>query len=202
MSNVHEEVTFRPMFGRVLAGCIMAICVATGLSIATDSLTAVLHAWPWLILVGGGAWSLYWQPRVVVTPGGVRVVNIFRTFDVSWPAITGIDTRWALELQTASGDVRAWAAPAPGPSFVRRMASADSRVPGRRRNETVRPGESPSSDSGAAALIVRQRWDKLRDAGHLDNPMMERTKPTVTMHRSLIASTAAIAIACVLTVVV
>jgi hypothetical protein len=201
MSNVYEEETFRPMFGRVLAGCIMAICAATGLSIATDSWRAVLNGWPWLLLVGGGAWSLYWHPCVVVTPAGVRVVNIFRTFDVSWPAITDIDTRWALELRTASGDIRAWAAPAPGPSFVRRMTRGDSRVPGRRSNETVRPGDSPLSDSGAAALIVRQRWDKLRNAGHLDSPVIERPEPIVTVHRSLIASTAAVAIACVLTVI-
>jgi hypothetical protein len=136
-----------------------------------------------------------------VTPGGVRVVNIFRTFDVSWPAITAIDTRWALELRTANGDIRAWAAPAPGPSFVRRMTNSDSRVPGRRRNELVRPGESPLSESGAAALIVRQRWEKLRKAGHLDSPVVERSEPVVTVHRALIASTVAVAIACVLTLV-
>lgn len=201
MSNVYEEETFRPMFGRVLAGCIMAICAAAALTIATDSWSAVLHSWPWLLFVGGGSWSLYWQPRVVVTPGGVRVVNIYRTFDVSWPAITTIDTRWALELRTAKGKVRAWAAPAPGPSFMRRMTKNDSRVPGRQKNEMVRPGDSPLSDSGAAALIVRQRWERLRAAGHLDGALIERAEPTVTLHRGLIAASVSVAVACVLTLV-
>lgn len=189
------------MFGRVLAGIVMAICAAAAVSIATDTWDAVWHAWPWLLLVGGGAWSLYWNPRVVVSPGGVRVVNVFRTFDVTWPTIDSIDTRWALELCTSSGNIRAWAAPAPGPSFMRRLTKSDSRVPGRRRDEMVRPGDSPLSDSGAAALIVRQRWERLRDAGHLDNPLVEHPYPNITWHRTLIVVTVLVAVACVLTVV-
>lgn len=189
------------MFGRLLSGAVMAICAATALSIVFDSWSSVLHAWPWLLLVGGGAWSLYWQPRVIVTPGGVRIVNVFRTFDVAWPAITNIDTRWALELSTEESTVRAWAAPAPGPSFMRRMTRDEQRVPGRLRNDLVRPGDSPMSDSGAAALIVRQRWDRLRAAGYLDSAAVEQRSATVTWHRSLIAAAAVVAVACVLTLV-
>jgi hypothetical protein len=33
----------------------------------------------------------------------------------------------------------------------------------------VRPSDLPQTESGAAAMIVRQHWLSLRDAGHLDD---------------------------------
>jgi len=133
----------------------------------------IVQVWPWLALVGFMAWALYWRPKVVVSAGGVRVVNVFRTLDIPWPAIQEIETKWALTLGTAFGTVRAWAAPAPGRQLLHRARPSDRKIGGYRRGDTARPSDLPQSDSGAAAQIVRQRWSHHREAGHLDHAKLE-----------------------------
>ena len=79
-----------------------------------DGPSALWRAGPWLALVAGSCWALFWRPEVVVDDGGVRLVNVFRTIDVPWPSIQAVDTKWALTLITAYGRFTGWAAPAPG----------------------------------------------------------------------------------------
>ena len=95
-------------------------------------------------------WAAFWHPHVEVSDGGVRVVNTFRSVQVPWPAITGVDGRYGLRLSTAFGTVTSWAAPAPS---------------GRTR---ARDGSSE------AAEVVTRRLEELRAAGYLDNPTLER----------------------------
>ena len=42
----------------------------------------LIPALPWLALVVGACWALFWRPCVVVDDAGVRLVNPFRTIDV------------------------------------------------------------------------------------------------------------------------
>jgi hypothetical protein len=150
---------------------------------------ATLRYLPVAALVVYCVWAAYWWPAVIVTPAGVTIKNITRTIELPWPAIQRIDTKYALTLYTAYGSYSAWAAPAPGRAEIARAGSdkvyrehsaglPESTVVGGQ----IRPGDLPNSSSGAAALIVRQRWEELRDAGLLDNPQLERVKPRITWH--------------------
>jgi hypothetical protein len=65
-------------------------------------------------------------------------------------------------------------------------------------SEGIRPGDLPSSPSGSAALLIRRRWEQLRDAGHLDDPRLEHEAPPVTWHRTTIASGIGLAALCVI----
>ncbi|UNX55666.1 PH domain-containing protein [Georgenia sp. TF02-10] len=66
-------------------------------------------------------WAVFWRPAVLVSPAGVRVVNVFRTIEVPWSALEEVETRWGLRLHTTGGRVRAWATPARGGMAHRRV---------------------------------------------------------------------------------
>ena len=194
------RAVFRPTFGRILAGAIAVLC-AVGLIMAVvqDGLPAVWQVGPWLVLVAGAVWATYWRPEVAVDESGVRVVNVLRTIDLPWPSIQRVDTKWALTLVTAYGKYTAWAAPAPGGIATARAASKGTlrglpeSTYGPERS--IRPGDVPSSPSGAAAAEVRRRWEELRDAGHLDDPRLEFARPPVHWHwRVIVAAPVLLAI--------
>jgi phage baseplate assembly protein gpV len=186
VTDPFQEETFRPAFGRTLAGALIAICALSALSAVGTGREQLLLIWPWLGLVGFAAWAMYWRPEVRVDAAGVHVVNVFRTVDVPWPAIDEVDTRWALTLVTRLGDVRAWAAPAPGRQVMRRARPEDRRMGGTRRGDVVRPSDLPQTESGAAAQIVRQRWLRLRKDGHLDDARLEFDRLPTRWHVGVI----------------
>ncbi|MEZ5295690.1 MAG: hypothetical protein R2697_05285 [Ilumatobacteraceae bacterium] len=83
MSDLFYEETFRPAFGRWRARR-QVVCALAGLSVlgsGVDAVWQVCPGWPWW----ASARALYWRPLVEVSAGGVRAVNVFRTFDVPWP---------------------------------------------------------------------------------------------------------------------
>jgi len=172
--------------------------------VVTDGPSALWRAGPWLALVGGSCWAAFWRPEVVVEDSGVRVVNVFRTIDLPWPSVHAIDTKWALTLITAYGTFTAWAAPAPGRHTAVRATRRDvAQIPmSALSGGGIRPGDLPSSESGAAALLIRRRWEKLRDAGFLDDPKLEFDTAPVTWHREIIASGVALILLAVIGLVV
>jgi hypothetical protein len=189
MGGVRE--VFRPAFGRVLCAAIGVVClVAMVALVATVGPSALWRAGPWLALVAGSCWAFFWRPEVVVDDGGVRLVNVFRTIDLPWPSIQAVDTKWALTLITAYGRYTGWAAPAPGVHEAVRATGRDAEHLPKSAwsSEGIRPGDLPSSSSGSAALLIRRRWEQLRDAGYLDDPVLEHATPPVTWHRTTIAA--------------
>jgi len=179
--NFPDE-TFRPTFSRTMAGVVMGLCGIAALTVISGGLDDILLVWPWLALAAMISWALYWRPRVGVSAGGVEVVNVTRTYDVPWPAIEDIDTKWALTLHTAYGRVRSWAAPAPGRQMMRRLEKGDLTIPGYRPGDAARPSDLTGTESGAAALLVRQRWERLREEGFLDDPRLEFDELPVRWH--------------------
>jgi hypothetical protein len=184
------HAVFRSTFGRVLTIAIGVICGVTALAIAVEgNLADFLGFLPWLVLLAGGCWATFWRPRVEVSDGGVRLVNVTRTVDVPWPAITGIETRWALTLLTQYGRFTAWAAPAPGRGPVRRATRVDPNLLGRTVGTAAEaPATITVGPADQAAEIVRDRWEQLRAAGHLDNPMLEHERAPVRWHVGTLAA--------------
>lgn len=176
---------FRPWFGRLLTVLIGVICAVALISlVASDGARALLQAGPWLALVAGSCWALFWRPHVAVDDAGVHLINVFRTIDMPWPAIHAVDTKFALTLITAYGRFTGWAAPAPGAHAAVRATHQDvRRLPDSAwAAGGIRPGDLPSTPSGNAALLIRQRWEQLRDAGHLDAGVLEHDRAPVRWH--------------------
>ena len=181
-----ESFHYRPLFGRILACVVVAICLAglIGLAVVGDWPNVVRTAWP-LLLISAVVIALFWRPRIVIEEHGITIVNVFRTFEVPWPAIERIDTRFTLTLFTHGRRIPVWAAPSPG---IRGAISIE-RADVRNLNETaygpgnsVRPGDSISTPSGQVAFVLRQRWEALRDAGRLESGLLEEGSLRVTTH--------------------
>ena len=181
---------FRPWFGRALCVGIGIICIVAAIGLLVRDGLDALPALPFLALVAGTCWAVFWRPEVAVDDGGVRLVNVLRTIDVPWPAILAIDTKWALTLVTAYGRFTAWAAPAPGIHEAIRATKRDAQdLPESTFTaEGIRPGDLPSSSSGGAAMVIRRRWQELRDAGYLEDPRLERERAPVKWHVATIVS--------------
>ena len=193
MSNV-----YRSGASRTLAGAVAAICLVglIGLTFDAGAVGLIRYGW-WVALPAVLAWATFWNPCIVVDDAGVLLVNVFRSIQLPWPAIQDIDTKWSLKLVTAYGSFSAWAAPAPGrhgsreisPQEVKHLPESSYGV-----GRSVRPGDSLNTPSGQAALAIRQHWQALRDAGHLDNPRLEFERAPIRWHVGIIATVAGLII--------
>jgi hypothetical protein len=186
-----ETAVLRPTSGKVLT-VVIGLFAAVGLFsfVYRGEWRDALGFLPLAAAVVYVCWLLFWYPSVTVEPSGVAVRNPLRTFQVSWPAIVRIDTRYALTLFTkTTKKIVAWSAPSPsryaGINTVRPDLSGlnPSRKPVESDGggltspnvDSVKLGDVPRSESGLAALHVRRAWAALRDAGYLDSGVLEGT---------------------------
>ena len=165
-----------------IASISAAVTIWTGVGYSwADAAKAV----PWMALLTLSCWATFWRPCVAVSDAGVELVNVSRTVFIPWPALHGIDTKWSLTLTTAYGRFTAWSAAAPGArgaSLSRGGGRGEHNPRDPQPDETVRPGDLIDSPSGSAAALIDRRWDKMRAAGHLDEPRLERDRAQVTWH--------------------
>lgn len=161
--------SFRPTFGRVLSVVVAAIAVAglVGFIVAGDVVGLVRYGWG-LLLLGAGAFALFWFPSLDVAEHEITVRNVFSTVHVPWPAIDRIDTKYALTIYTANGKVTAWASPAPSRYISQVSRTTDARLAATSIGSNPRPGDLLETTSGAAAFVIRRHWEELREDGKLD----------------------------------
>ncbi|NNG37329.1 PH domain-containing protein [Nakamurella aerolata] len=180
------EFRYRPRFGLVLTVVVAVLCVVgLVLTLTTDGFNTALRTLPWLLLISGAAWAVFWRPEVKVDDGGVRLVNVLRTVDLPWPSIVRVDTKWALALVTRYGKFTAWAAPTSSRVSGREISTRDlDAMPEStfEAGKSIRPGDSPHAPSGAVAMVIRRHWEALQRAGYLDQPQLEFARPPVRWH--------------------
>ncbi len=182
-----EPASFRPGFGRWLTGVLGAVGALTALlGLIGSGFEAVITLWPWLALLIGTCWAVYWHPEVRVDDNGVQLVNVWQRVEVPWNALIGIETKWALTLVTPQRRYRAWAAPAPGRSVMRQEHRDTHRLKDAAIGGEVRPGDLPHTDSGAAAKMVRDHWTSVRESGALDDAEPAATTVTRSAHWGVI----------------
>ena len=156
-----QESVLYPLGSRILAAVVVVLCAVVEASlIVYGHAELALRATPAVLLVAALVYAGFWAPRVELDPAELRVINPFRSYRISWPAIREIDSRWSLTLDTVKGRVTAWAAPSPG---------LFSQLPRMRRDAfRVSLGSERESRGAEQArqLIVRQ-WEAYRDRGLL-----------------------------------
>jgi hypothetical protein len=192
----NDEVVLRPTSGIVLT-VVTAILAVIGLSsfVLRGAAIDLIRFGPLAVAVVGVAWLLFWYPRVVIGPAGVTVRNVARTHHITWPAITGIETKYALTILTAHDKVVAWSAPAPSRYAGLNSTAADVRGAHPRRNDdSIALGDLPRSESGNAALQVRRSWAGLRDAGHLGSGAIEGPEIRHSWNTGVIALSATLVV--------
>lgn len=173
-----QREVFRSTFNRVLS--VLALAALGVLAVGTILAGAISLA-PGIVLGAVGAAALVsailWAPHVAVDDEAVTVANVLTEHRVPWAALIHVETRYALVLHTPGKKVSATGAPAPGALGAVRSARAQRRSDSH-AVQGVRPGDLPTTDSGRAAQLVRNRWDALRDAGRIETGVADMTPVT------------------------
>jgi hypothetical protein len=148
-----EARTLRPG-SSVAVGVIAAL---SGLALLVPALLTPPRSWSLVSAVVLGlvlVWLFVVRPCVVIHSEGLRLVNPMRTVELTWPVITEVRSRWALELVAGGTRYTAWGLPAdPGrPRYGRGMLTVGAnQVRGRGTSET--PAKSKIQAQVVAAEV-------------------------------------------------
>ena len=161
-----EARTLRP--GSSIA--VGAIGGLAGFTLLVPALLTEPRSWTIIsavVLVLVLVWLFVVRPCVVIHAEGVRLVNPMRTVELTWPVITEVRSRWALELVAEGTRHTAWGVPAdPGrPKYGRGMLTVGAnQVRGRGTSET--PTKSKvQAQIVAAEVEARIAADRKRKDG-------------------------------------
>lgn len=192
------EHTFQPRSNRVSAIAVWVLGAIVAISTYLKDLTLGVQITPAVALGCWIAYVLLWHPAVIITQATVIIRNPLQSVTIPWPAIHAVTTKFTLTLHTAYGTFAAWAAPAPGKSSMFSPKSDTKNLPETTYvGGSIGSGDLPASASGQAAMLVRDQWERLRRAGHLDNPVLERQAPLKQWHVRELLIGALLAIAAV-----
>jgi hypothetical protein len=178
-----ETVSSR--FNRVLALGIWAISAMVAVSLFFVDRPAQLAYLMPLAFLSLLVWEGLWHPLLTIADDGVEVRNPFRAIHIPWNALVNVDTKFALTLFTPGRKYEVWVAPSPGRSFGYRSAAVADREIRRsspHSSGTVRPGDLVTSESGAAASLVRSRWELLQTSGLIEAGLADTVAVTVHWH--------------------
>lgn len=175
MQQLETSVTFRSTFNKVL--CIVAWAALAAVLVVVLVTPGALER-PLIPLglaaVAAIVWAVLWSPHLRVDDEAVTIANVLREIRVPWAALIEVDTKFSLTLRVPGKLFSATAAPAPG-QVVGLRASRSHRGRDASRGDLVRPGDLASTDSGRAAELVRERWDRLREAGAIETGVAATT---------------------------
>jgi hypothetical protein len=132
------------------------------------------------------AWLCFVRPEILIYDEGITIVNPFITATIGWDAVDSIETKYAFTIETSGARVVAWAAPAPGRYHTRNLHASELKGVKFDKDFGLRPGDSPRSQSGAAAHVARTRLDNFR-----------KTKNAAAVKRSGRLSYTGVTLACV-----
>lgn len=136
-------------------------------SLAIGSPDSLLRYAAPLALLGAVGWLAYWRPRVVLDESGVTVHNVFRSVHLPWAGLREVHSRYGLRLETIDGEhIDAWAVPAPVGLDRARAAQTE------------------------AAIMVRQRWERVLARGEDTLAPGEDPGPRITVEAWPLALTA------------
>ena len=186
-----ERETVDSRFNRVLAIALWAISAVIAVSLFfIDRPSQLAYLIP-LAFVNLLVWEGLWRPSLTITDDGIGVRNPFRSIQIPWNALVNVDTKFALTLFTPGRKFEVWVAPSPGRSFGYRSAAVADREIRRtspHSSSTVRPGDLVTSESGAAASLVRSRWELLQTSGLVEAGIAHEVAVTVRWHWPVIAA--------------
>lgn len=168
----------------VVVWSLAVLAVITAVWSADARLAWVYAAAPLAALLG---WAALWRPSVIVADHGVALRNVTHDVEVPWEALVHVDTRRALTLHTPTGTFTAWSAPAPG-LFSTMMGNARARREDRAAGGTTGVSDRLGTDSGDAAVVVRETWRRRLDAGQVELGVADDTPVNRHWHVTLMVT--------------
>jgi hypothetical protein len=157
-TSLGDARTLRPG-SSVAAGIVGALA---GLALLVPALLTSPRSWS---LISGVTlalvllWLFVVRPCARIHTEGVRLVNPLRTVDLTWPAISEVRSRWALELVSDGRRYTAWGVPAdPGrPRYGRGMLTIGTDKLGRLTTEKLGPTKRPKIEAQGVAREIEER---------------------------------------------
>lgn len=181
-------IIFRSRFTMVLC-VIMWGALAVVMTIVVVTPGGLVHIFipMGLTAVAAIVWVVLWSPHIRIDDDAVTIANVFREIQIPWAALIDVDTRFSLTLRTPRRAYSATAAPAPGQLSGLGAARAyrSRTIPS---GAMIRPGDLPSTDSGQAAELVRDRWHRLRDSGRIEAGKADITPVLISLRISAIVT--------------
>jgi hypothetical protein len=135
---------------------VLGINIQTWLSdgVRTGIITAV-----WTIFVGSVVYQILFRPKIVFFDEGITISNPVKELTFGWDQVDSIEARYSMSVVVQGKTIYAWAAPAPSRYHARNIHPSELRGLKVGSEGTLRPGESPRSDSGVAKHIAQMRLD-------------------------------------------
>ncbi|NDI09928.1 MAG: PH domain-containing protein [Actinobacteria bacterium] len=116
--------------------------------------------------IGAFIFFVIHRPSLLIGDEGVIIQNPIKRVELGWGEVLEIETQYALTFYTKEGKISAWAALAPGRYHHRTVQSAEIKFMIPKDTTMIRAGDSPRTDSGAAAYIARLRWEAFKKRHH------------------------------------
>ena len=155
---------YRPKTVYVSAVVIYFIIIGeVAASIVYGSAKALLVAAMWGLFLGTCAYLLFLRPKVTFGDEGIIITNPLQTIQVGWNRIESIEVKYTMSVVVGGKNIHAWGAPAPNRYHSRSVHPSETRGMGIGGTGQIRPGDSPRSDSGAAAYFARTRLENFRN---------------------------------------
>ncbi len=189
-------LTLHSRFNRIMA----VVCVVLAgilVYVGTQSAPPLLWSLPAAGLLVFWAWEALWAPGLTIDDAGVRIRNVTHTVDLPWEALIHVDTRFALTLRTPDAAYTAWSAPAPSALTAARVGRRADNRELRVAGAAPRPGDLAGTDSGDAALLIREEWQARVEAGLIEAGAADRYRATRRVHAGVLAGFAALVAATV-----
>ncbi len=155
-SGLRDARTLRP--GSAIA--VGVVGAVSGLALLVPGLLTSPRSWALVstvVLALVLLWLLVVRPCVVIHAEGIRLVNPLRVVDLTWPVISEVRSRWALELFVEGRRYTAWGVPAdPGrPRYGRGMMTVGSNKV--RGKGTIEMPTKPKVEAQVVAAEVEER---------------------------------------------
>lgn len=174
---MNQTETYRPKSSLLFAGIGLVFCGfflwssfyqgGTTSEITSSLVTAFVATCIYMFLI---------KPKVDFQEGGIIITNPTEEITIGWADVIDIDARWALAIATDNFIASAWAAPAPGRHRSRSIHVTEIRGLGIELDGSIRPADSPRSDSGAAAHLARINFQKFKMQRGLQSLATERRR--------------------------
>ena len=116
--------------------------------------------------IGAFIFFVIHRPSLLIGDEGVVIQNPIERIELGWADVLEIETQYALTFYTKGRKISAWAALAPGRYHHRTVQSAEVKFMIPKDTTLIRAGDSPRTDSGAAAYIARMRWQAFKKRNH------------------------------------
>jgi hypothetical protein len=113
----------------------------------------------WTIFVGSVVYQILFRPKIVFFDEGITISNPIKELTFGWDQVDSIEARYSMSVVVQEKTIYAWAAPAPSRYHARNIHPSELRGLKIGIEGTLRPGESPRSDSGVAKHIAQMRMD-------------------------------------------